>query len=85
MSTETSSREHDGYRRVIRALRLAMERELSRCDREIEEIRARDNSACPAYLSTLGVADWEREKRLIQGQTVTRMGGPSTPRAAGNG
>jgi hypothetical protein len=39
--------------------------ELARCDREIAEIKARDNSAAPAYLPTLGIADWEHEKRLL--------------------
>ena len=39
--------------------------DIARCDREIAEIKARDNSATPAYLSALGIADWEREKALI--------------------
>ena len=42
---------------------------LQRCDREIAEILSRpdvlDGSA-PAYLVTLGIEDWEREKRLIE-------------------
>jgi len=36
---------------------------LARCDREIAEMSVRED--CPAWLVTLGVEDWEMEKRLI--------------------
>ena len=43
--------------------------DLERCDREIAEILARPDivaGIAPAYLVTLGIEDWEAEKRLIQ-------------------
>lgn len=42
--------------------------ELARCDREIAEIMERPDvaaGAAPAWLVTLGIEDWEAEKRLI--------------------
>jgi hypothetical protein len=45
-----------------------MESQLARCDREIEAIRnlpsVKDGTA-PAWLVTLGIEDWEEEKRAI--------------------
>jgi hypothetical protein len=41
---------------------------LARCDREIEEILNRPDvkaGIAPAWLVTLGIADWETEKVLI--------------------
>jgi hypothetical protein len=49
--------------------------ELARCDREIAAMRAQD-PVRPAYLVTLGIADWERERALIL------EGFAATPRAA---
>jgi hypothetical protein len=46
--------------------------DLERCDREQEEIRNRPDviaGTVPAYLVVLGLEDWEREKRLIEGQS----------------
>ena len=43
--------------------------EADRCDREIAEIMNRPDvvaGLAPAWLVTLGVSDWEAEKRLIQ-------------------
>lgn len=43
--------------------------EVDRCDREIAEILNRSDvvaGLAPAWLVTLGVSDWEAEKRLIQ-------------------
>lgn len=40
---------------------------LARCDREQREISAQASSGeMPAWLVTLGLEDWEMEKRLIQ-------------------
>lgn len=42
--------------------------ELERCDREIAAIRARPDvvaGLAPAWLVTMGIEDWEAEKRLI--------------------
>jgi hypothetical protein len=45
-----------------------MESQLARCDREIAEIlnlpAVKDGTA-PAWLVTLGIEDWEDEKRAI--------------------
>jgi hypothetical protein len=38
---------------------------LSRCDRELAEIRAGESSG-PAYLPALGEADWHTERNLIE-------------------
>ena len=43
--------------------------EVDRCDREIAAIMNRPDvvaGLAPAWLVTLGVTDWESEKRLIQ-------------------
>ncbi len=43
--------------------------ELARCDREIDEICNRPDvkgNLAPAWLVTLGVNDWETEKRMIE-------------------
>ena len=43
--------------------------EVDRCDREIAAIMNRPDvvaGLAPAWLVTLGVSDWEAEKRLIQ-------------------
>lgn len=40
---------------------------IARCDREIAEIEERaEGGTMPAWLVTLGVEDWEAEKRLLQ-------------------
>lgn len=42
---------------------------LARCDREIQEILSRPDvvaGQAPAWLVTLGVEDWEAEKRAIR-------------------
>lgn len=47
---------------------MSMSDELDRCDREIAAIRARPDvvaGLAPAWLVTLGIEDWEAEKRLI--------------------
>jgi hypothetical protein len=48
---------------------LELRRQIARCDREIAEIAARDPEAQPAYLTVLGINDWEHEKRLLQSLT----------------
>lgn len=43
---------------------------LARCDREIAEILGRPDvvaGLAPAWLVTLGIEDWEAEKRFIKG------------------
>ncbi len=40
--------------------------DLARCDREIAE--ASKQMDAPAWLVTLGVEDWEAEKRLLRGE-----------------
>ncbi len=41
--------------------------DLARCDHEIEEIRNRpDFLTAPSWLLTLGLMDWEVEKKLIE-------------------
>ncbi|HXI39237.1 MAG TPA: hypothetical protein VNH83_04630 [Bryobacteraceae bacterium] len=39
-------------------------REVERCDREISDAAGQTDK--PAYLVTLGIEDWECEKRLIK-------------------
>lgn len=39
--------------------------EIERCDREIAEME-RQPPGAPAYLTTLGMLDWRRERRLIE-------------------
>lgn len=46
----------------------AVAADLARCDREMEEIQQRPDvvsGAAPAFLVTLGMEDWRREKELI--------------------
>lgn len=46
-----------------------LEARLARCDREIDEIRNRPDvlaGEAPAWLVTLGIEDWETEKRLLK-------------------
>lgn len=53
-----------------------MNEALARCDREIREIQERPDvltGNVPAWLVTLGIEDWEAEKRLISGW-VPRLG-----------
>jgi hypothetical protein len=40
-------------------------REIARCDAEIAAMEQQP-STVPAYLTTLGIEDWQREKRLIE-------------------
>lgn len=43
---------------------------LARCQREIDEIRTRDDvvaGLAPAWLVTLGIQDWEAERRILLG------------------
>ena len=42
---------------------------LERCERELAEIDAADNSRAAAYLVAMGRFDWEREKRMIEEET----------------
>lgn len=44
-------------------MKTRLEAELERCDREIAAMLAQQNA--PAWLVTLGVEDWEMEKRLL--------------------
>lgn len=44
-----------------------MSDDLARCDREIAEASAQMDA--PAWLVTLGVEDWEAEKRLLLAQS----------------
>ena len=49
-----------------------MSDDLARCDREIREIGERADvvaGKAPAWLVTLGVEDWEAEKRLLLAQS----------------
>ena len=39
-------------------------REIARCDAEIAAMESQEPTV-PAYLTTLGIEDWEGEKRLI--------------------
>jgi hypothetical protein len=39
-------------------------REIERCDREIAAMEQQEPGQ-PAYLTTLGIEDWEAEKRLL--------------------
>jgi hypothetical protein len=49
--------------------------ELQRCDREIEAYRTQeDGDSKSAVITTLGIEDWEAEKRLILGQKLPGVG-----------
>lgn len=41
-----------------------LESQLARCDREIAEMYAQPPTQ-PAWLTTLGILDWEAERRII--------------------
>lgn len=46
-----------------------LEEQLARCDREIDAILSRPDvldGETPAWLVTLGIEDWEEEKRLLK-------------------
>lgn len=42
-----------------------IDREIARCDDEIARMEAQDGNA-PAYLVTMGVEDWRRERRMLE-------------------
>jgi transposase len=67
-----------GSRRKLRhAPAVDLAREIARCDREIAEIREHpfvDPRAPWAYVPAMGLADWEREKRILQ-QIAATSGG----------
>ena len=44
-------------------------REIERCDREIEEMLDQPPVA-PAWLTTLGIEDWQWEKRILESMLV---------------
>lgn len=49
--------------------------QIDRCDREIAEIRQRPDVAAglaPAWLVTLGIEDWEAEKRILLAKLVAK-------------
>lgn len=51
----------------------SLEREIKRCDREIQEILDRQDvrdGTAPWWLVTLGLMDWEYEKGLFQQQIL---------------
>lgn len=50
-------------------------RELARCDREIAEMENQP-PVQPAYLTTMGIEDWRREKRILQQIAATSGGRP---------
>jgi hypothetical protein len=45
--------------------------QIARCEREIAEIRDRKDE-CAAYLTVLGLNDWEYEKRLLLRELAER-------------
>jgi hypothetical protein len=49
---------------------------LARCDREIAAMYAREDGS-PAWLTTLGITDWEAEKRILQEMIHEAHGGPA--------
>jgi len=49
---------------AVRARHAAAVAELRRCEEEISTMRAQGHDA-PAWLVTLGIEDWEAEKRLV--------------------
>jgi hypothetical protein len=42
-----------------------IEREIERCDRELREMESQP-PVQPAYLTTLGIEDWRREKHILE-------------------
>ncbi len=56
---------------------MTLAEQLARCDREIAEIRERPDvvaGIAPAWLVTLGIEDWEAEKRLLTGRDPAGVG-----------
>jgi hypothetical protein len=49
----------------------ALEREIARCDAEIAAMYTQE-PVKPAYLTTLGIQDWEGEKRILQSIAAIR-------------
>ena len=54
-----------------------MSDDLARCDREIAEASAQMDT--PAYLVTLGVEDWRREREWIEQEQHARSQAYPTP------
>lgn len=52
------------------SLREFIDREIERCDREIAQMQAQEPIR-PAYLTTIGILDWESEKRILQRLAAT--------------
>jgi hypothetical protein len=52
---------------------MKIEEEIARCDREIAEMEQQPPLQ-PAYLTTLGIQDWEGEKRILQRIAATSGG-----------
>jgi len=46
-------------------------REIARCDAEIAAMEQQPPGA-PAYLTTLGIEDWRREKQMIEREAAGR-------------
>ena len=58
--------------------------ELERCDREIARIRQEPIAfTSPAYLSTMGVNDWQLERKVIEGERSELNVGGNLVRCAG--
>jgi hypothetical protein len=51
---------------LVSADRFSLDHELARCDAEIAAMQ--NQSGVPAWLVTLGILDWEAEKRLIRAE-----------------
>ena len=53
---------------------LSQQCDLERCDREIQEIRERAaREEMPAYLVTMGIHDWQTERRLIETEEANAL------------
>lgn len=55
---------------------MSVQDDLARCDREIAEIRNRPDvldGSTPAWLATLGILDWEYEKRLVADEALREI------------
>lgn len=46
-------------------------REIAKCDDEIAAMQHQEPTA-PAYLTTLGIEDWRRERRILEQMEPTR-------------